>query len=90
MRVRPIWVGVGFSQHTEHGRITPVVEHRTPQRRVSVHVHGIHNGVDGQQLDGDVSPPSLRGEVQWGPPNRVTSTYVRPGVDRCPHTSQIT
>lgn len=90
MRVRPIWVGARFSQHIEHGRITLVVEHRPPQRRVSLHVHGIHNGVAGQQLDGKVSHLSLRGEVQWSPPSRVTSTHVRPGVDRSPNSSQIT
>lgn len=90
MRVRPIRVGDRFSQHIEHGRITLVVEHRPPQRRVSLHVHGIHNGMAGEQLDGNVSPLSLRGEVQWSPPSRVTSTYVRPRADRSPNTSQIT
>jgi len=60
------------------------------QRRVSLHVHGIHNGVAGQQLDGNVSPLRLRGEVQWSPPSRVTSTYVRPGVEPSPNSSQIT
>lgn len=90
MRVRPIWVGACFSQHIEHGRITPVVEHRPPQRRVSLHVHSIHNGVVGQQLDGNDSPLSLHGEVQRSPPSRVTSAYVHPGVDRSPNSSQIT
>ena len=90
MRVRPIRVGARFSQHIEHGRVTAVMEHRPPQRRVPLLVHGIHDCTASQQLDGNVSPSSLRGEMQRSSPSQVTSTYVRPGVDRSPNRGQIT
>ncbi len=72
MRVHPIRV-VAASRSTSCAAASPRHwEHRPPQRRVPLLVHGLHNGVAGQQLDGDVRSLSEVGE------DTVTADLRRP------------
>ena len=89
MRVGPIDVSTRGAKHSQYLRITLVVEHRPPQRRVALPVDRIHFGPRLQEQSRNLGTASPGSEVKRAPTRRIHTVRITTGRQRDPHAIDI-